>query len=87
LARQLIAVIVSFYDGDGADALRAIRQVGGVSFAQKLEAAGSPDMPESASASGCVDFILSPEDIALKIAAMAKAPRGTRPNRGLEIPA
>ena len=70
---KLIAVIVSGYDGDGADALRAIHEVGGVSIAQKLETAGSPEMPESAIASGFVDFILSPEDIALKIAAIAKA--------------
>jgi chemotaxis response regulator CheB len=26
-----------------------------------------PDMPRSAMASGCIDFVLSPEDIAKKI--------------------
>jgi two-component system chemotaxis response regulator CheB len=31
------------------------------------------DMPESAIASGCIDFILSPEDIALEIARIAHA--------------
>jgi chemotaxis response regulator CheB len=70
---KLIAVIVSGYDGDGADALCAIRDVGGVTIAQKLETAEHPDMPESAIASGCVDFILSPEDIALEISRIAKA--------------
>jgi CheB methylesterase len=64
---KLIAVIVSGYDGDGADALRAIRDIGGVAIAQKLETAGKPDMPESAIASGCVDLILSPEGIAHEI--------------------
>jgi two-component system chemotaxis response regulator CheB len=70
---KLIAVIVSGYDGDGADALCAIREVGGVTIAQKLDTAQHPDMPESAIASGCVDFILSPEGIALKISRIAKS--------------
>src|SRR5665213_148828 len=70
---KLIAVIVSGYDGDGADALCAIREVGGITIAQKLETAQQPDMPESAIASGYVDFVLSPEDIALKISKIAKA--------------
>jgi two-component system, chemotaxis family, protein-glutamate methylesterase/glutaminase len=60
---KLIAVIVSGYDGDGAAALCDIRELGGITIAQKLETATQPDMPESAIASGCVDYILSPEDI------------------------
>jgi two-component system chemotaxis response regulator CheB len=68
---QLIAVIVSGYDGDGAAALCEIRDIGGVTIAQKLETAKKPDMPESAIASGCVDFVLSPEEIAAKIVQIA----------------
>ena len=68
---QLIAVIVSGYDGDGAAALCGIRDVGGITIAQKLETADFPDMPASAIASGCVDFILSPEEIAQKIVSIA----------------
>jgi two-component system chemotaxis response regulator CheB len=64
---KLIAIIVSGYDGDGAAALCGIRDVGGVTIAQKLDTARQPDMPASAIASGCVDFILSPEDIASEI--------------------
>jgi chemotaxis response regulator CheB len=75
---KLVAVIVSGFDGDGADALCAIREVGGVVIAQKLETAGQPDMPESAIASGCVDFVLSPEGIALEISRIAKAEPLTR---------
>jgi len=61
---KLIAVIVSGYDGDGAAALCEIRDVGGVTIAQRLDTAGQPDMPASAIASGCIDYILSPESIA-----------------------
>ena len=64
-------MIVSGYDGDGAAALCGIKEVGGITIAQKLETAGQPDMPESAIASGCIDFILSPEDIARKIVQLA----------------
>ena len=70
---KLIAVIVSGYDGDGADALKSIKEAGGITIAQKPETAKHPDMPESAIASGCIDFILSPEDIAKKIVQIVNA--------------
>jgi chemotaxis response regulator CheB len=70
---QLIAVIVSGYDGDGADALCGIKKVGGITIAQKLDTAGQPDMPESAIASGCIDFVLSPENIAQELARIARS--------------
>jgi two-component system, chemotaxis family, protein-glutamate methylesterase/glutaminase len=64
---KLVAVIVSGYDGDGADAMCDIRDVGGTTIAQSPTSAGQPDMPDSAIASGCVDFILAPEQIAARI--------------------
>ncbi len=68
---KLIAVIVSGYDGDGAAALCAIQEEGGITIAQKPETAQEPDMPKSAIASGCIDFVLSPEDIAKEITQIA----------------
>jgi two-component system chemotaxis response regulator CheB len=73
----LIAIIVSGYDGDGADALCGIRAVGGVTIAQRLASAAQPDMPQSAIASGCVDFVLAPEEMAealVRIAHLAQGP-------------
>ena len=64
---KLVAVIVSGFDGDGADALCGIRNCGGTTIAQSPASAGQPDMPDSAIASGCVDFILAPEQIADRI--------------------
>ena len=75
---KLIAVIVSGYDGDGAAALRGIKEVGGTTIAQKLSTATQPDMPQSAIDSGCIDFILSPEDIAQEIIRIARAEEGPR---------
>ena len=68
---KLIAVIVSGYDGDGAAALCGIKDVGGITIAQKLSTAIQPDMPETAIATGCIDVVLSPEDIALEIRRIA----------------
>jgi two-component system, chemotaxis family, protein-glutamate methylesterase/glutaminase len=73
---KLVAVIVSGYDGDGAAALCGIKEAGGITIAQKLDTAGQPDMPESAIASGCIDFILSPEDIAQELARIARPRNG-----------
>ena len=76
---KLIAVIVSGYDGDGAAALCAIKDVGGITIAQKLDTATQPDMPQSAIASGCVDFVLSPEEIAEKILDIARVELRSHP--------
>jgi two-component system chemotaxis response regulator CheB len=69
---KLIAVIVSGYDGDGAAALRGIKEVGGITIAQRLETATQPEMPESAIETGYIDYILSPEDIAQEIVRIAE---------------
>lgn len=70
---KLIAVIVSGYDGDEAAALCGIKEVGEITIARKLSTASQPDMPESAIASGCIDFVLSPENIAKEIVRIARA--------------
>ena len=68
---KLIAIIVSGYDGDGAEALCGIKKVGGITIAQKPNTAAMPDMPYSAIASGYIDYVLSPEDIAKEIVRIA----------------
>src|ERR1700732_2614508 len=70
---KLIAVIVSGFDVDGAAALCGIKDVGGITIAQKLETAKQPDMPESAIASGGIDFILSVANLAKEIVRIAHA--------------
>jgi len=79
---KLIAVIVSGYDGDGAAALCGIKEVGGITIAQKPSTANQPDMPQSAIASGCIDFVLSPEDIAREIVRIAHDEVSTRQPQG-----
>jgi chemotaxis response regulator CheB len=70
---KLIAIIVSGLSNDGTEALYGIKEVGGITMAQKPETAEQPDMPNSAIASGFIDFILTPEDIAIEIVRIAHA--------------
>lgn len=69
---KAIGIIFSGYDGDGATGCRAIKAKGGTVFAQdsSAEVCG---MPLSAQATGCVDYVLSPEKIADQLQIMAKA--------------
>jgi chemotaxis response regulator CheB len=61
------------YDGDSAAALCGIKEVGSIIIAQKLDTAIRPDMPESAIDSGCIDFVLSPENIVRVIVRIVQA--------------
>lgn len=70
---KLIAIIVSGFDGDGAAALCDIKLVGGITIAQQPDTASQSAMPRSAIDSGCIDFVLSPEEIARKIISIAHA--------------
>ncbi len=74
---KIIAVIVSGYDGDGAAALCAIRDIGGTTIAQRLDTADQPEMPQSAIETGCIDFVLAPEDIPGKIRQIVGDPPGS----------
>jgi chemotaxis response regulator CheB len=87
---KLIAVIVSGYDGDGAAAMCGIREVGGITIAQLPMSAGQPDMPNSAIESGCIDFVLTPEDMAFRITQIledhsSQARLGSDGNSGQEL--
>jgi len=56
-------VILSGAATDGTLGLDAIKADGRITFAQD-ESARDNSMPRSAVAAGCVDFVLSPENIA-----------------------
>jgi two-component system CheB/CheR fusion protein len=71
---RAIGVILSGGDGDGTEGCKRIKAAGGVTFAQDLSAKiGS--MPSSATASGCVDFILPPELIAQELMRISNGAR------------
>ena len=65
--KRAVAVILSGFDSDGAAALKPIKDAGGIVIAQDFQTAQQPDMPQSAVKTGCVDFLLSPAEIADEI--------------------
>ncbi|MEG3933689.1 chemotaxis protein CheB [Microcoleus sp. T3_B1] len=69
-----IGVILSGGDSDGAQGLKAIKAAGGITFAQCEDTAQVSSMPNTAAATGQVDFILPPEKIAYKIAEIGRHP-------------
>jgi len=70
---RAIGVILSGAASDGTLGLEAIKGEGGITFAQD-ESAKYDSMPRSAIAAGCVDFVLSPENIAKELAHIARHP-------------
>jgi two-component system CheB/CheR fusion protein len=71
---QAIAIVLSGGDGDGSVGLKAIKAAGGVTFAQSQATAKVNGMPNSAIATGNVDFVLSPADIAAELVRLSHEP-------------
>ncbi len=67
---RAIGVILSGYDGDGAEGCKQIKAKGGATFAQDKSAEVN-HMPLKAEASGCVDFILPPDKISDELTKIA----------------
>ncbi len=62
-----IGVVLSGTASDGTLGLKAIKDNGGITFAQDEESAAYQSMPNSAVEAGVVDFILPPEKIPAKL--------------------
>ena len=62
-----IGVVLSGTGSDGTKGLKAIKDYGGITFAQDEASSGYEGMPNSAVHANVVDFILSPEQIPQKL--------------------
>jgi len=62
-----IGVVLSGTASDGTKGLKAIKDHGGITFAQDTKSAGYSGMPNSAIQSGMVDFVLPPDKIPAKL--------------------
>ncbi|UNU18772.1 response regulator [Microcoleus vaginatus PCC 9802] len=71
---KAIAVVLSGGDGDGSLGLKAIKAAGGMTFAQCQDTAKFDSMPNTAVATGNVDFVLPPEKIAEELAKYSHSP-------------
>ncbi|HSN97694.1 MAG TPA: chemotaxis protein CheB [Candidatus Nanopelagicales bacterium] len=77
-----VGVILSGTGTDGANGIRAIKAAGGFTFAQDPATARYSGMPQAAIDTDSVDFVLSPEDIALEIASVVRSRGLIRLTRG-----
>src|SRR5213592_3649507 len=68
---RAIGVILSGTASDGTLGLQAIKAEAGITFAQD-ESAKYDSMPRSAIVAGCVDFVLSPENIAKELVRISR---------------
>src|SRR5215218_518066 len=66
-----VGIILSGADSDGAQGVKAIKAMGGLTFAQD-ESALFQSMPKSAIAEGAIDLVLSPKDIAEELKSLAR---------------
>ena len=73
---KAIGVILSGTASDGAAGMKAIKQEGGTTFAQDEDSAKHFGMPQSAIVAGAVDFVLSPEQIAKRLARIGRVSFG-----------
>lgn len=67
-----IGIVLSGTGSDGTRGLKAIKEHGGITFAQSEESAAFPGMPDNARLSGAVDFSLEPEQIPQKLLEVTK---------------
>jgi two-component system, chemotaxis family, CheB/CheR fusion protein len=70
--QQAIVVVLSGTDGDGAIGLMAVKAAGGITFAQDLASSKFEGMPDRAIATGCVDFVLPPQTIAVELGKISR---------------
>src|SRR5262245_63657158 len=85
--RRAIGVILSGTASDGASGVREIKGAGGITFAQKPDTAKYDGMPRAAIATGMIDMVLSPAEIATKLTQVAAHPyvREVVPTSGDEL--
>jgi two-component system CheB/CheR fusion protein len=74
MGERAIGIVLSGYDGDGAEGCAQIKARGGTTFAQDRSAKVDA-MPLSAQNSGWVDFVLPPDKMAVELRRLAGASR------------
>jgi two-component system CheB/CheR fusion protein len=76
--QRAVGVVVSGSGADGALGLAAIRDMAGLTLAQDIQSAEFPGMPASAIATGMVDLVLLPAQIAERLLVHSRQLTATR---------
>ena len=81
---RAIGVILSGTASDGTLGLKAIKEEGGITFAQDHDSARFDGMPAAAIAGGAVDFVMPPAGMASELIQIARHPYVLRTQEGEE---
>ena len=73
-SHRAIGVVLSGTGSDGALGMQAIKARGGITLAQSEDSAKYGGMPHAAIATGCIDFVLAPAQIAARLVQIARHP-------------
>ena len=75
LGDRAIGIVLSGTGSDGALGVRAVRAAGGITIAQSEASAKYNGMPLAAVDTGCVDLVLSAEEVGVRFAQIVRMPR------------
>jgi two-component system chemotaxis response regulator CheB len=67
LSGRLIGIVLTGMGKDGAEGIRHIKKVGGITMAQDQKSSTIYGMPKAAAQTGAIDFVLPPKKIAAKL--------------------
>jgi two-component system CheB/CheR fusion protein len=70
--KSAIGVVLSGGGSDGARGIQSIKKAGGTTFAQYPGSARFPSMPISAIETGCVGYVLRPNEIARELTSLSR---------------
>lgn len=74
LGERSVGIVLSGTGTDGTYGVKSIRESGGISIAQEPDTAKYDGMPNSAIDSGCVDFVLPPQEIGSNLERILERP-------------
>ncbi|PSR12480.1 histidine kinase, partial [filamentous cyanobacterium CCP3] len=83
---KAIGVVLSGADADGTLGLEAIKAAGGITLAQLEASARFSSMPHTAIATGQIDFIQTPTEIAQTLASLSTHPYVRQPSPVVPVP-
>ena len=72
MGARAVGIVFSGFDGEGSEGCRQLKENGGTTFAQDASAEVE-GMPLSAQATGCVDFVLPPQEIPRELKKLVRA--------------